>query len=192
MISDAVACVVAYARKAGQPIFIERLDFRQKKVLLEGDSRRYSRMLSSFSYSKIRACFLSRGIRQGVEVHQVNPAFSSVIGPLKFRERASYGLSVHQAAGLVLARRLLGCSERIPRLRVCPLGMGSVSPSRTRKEAGEARLDVLGCDLGTAETGACSATQAGKAQRQTQSGSGCPAVRDPRGGLSGDQIGVPG
>ena len=122
IIGDAVAGVVAYARKAGKPIVIERLDFRQKKAVLEGESRKYSRMLSSFSYGKIKACFLSRGYREGVEVHQVNPAFSSVIGRVKFMER--YGLSVHQAAALVLARRLLGCSERIPRRRVFPAGNG--------------------------------------------------------------------
>ena len=122
IIGDAVARVVAYARDAGKPIVIEKLDFRQKKAALEGESRKYSRMLSSFSYGKIKACFISRGHREGVEVHQVNPAFSSLIGRVKFSER--YGLSVHQAAALVLARRLLGCSERIPRRRVCPVGNG--------------------------------------------------------------------
>ena len=70
---------MAYAREAGKPIVLEKLDFRTKKAVLEGESPRYSRMLSSFSYGKIRACFLSRGCRQGVEVHQVNPAFSSII-----------------------------------------------------------------------------------------------------------------
>ena len=122
IIGDAVTSVVDYARKAGKPIVIEKLDFRQKKAALEGESRRYSRMLSSFSYGKIKACFLSRGHREGVEVHQVNPAFSSVAGRVKFMER--YGLSVHQAAALVLARRLPGCSERIPRRWVCPVGNG--------------------------------------------------------------------
>ena len=122
IIGDAVASVVAYARKVGKPIVIEKLDFRQKKAALEGQSRRYSRMLSSFSYGKIKAYFLSRGYRQGVEVHQVNPAFTSVIGRVKFMER--YGLSVHQAAALVLARRLLGCSERVPRRWVAPVGNG--------------------------------------------------------------------
>ena len=80
-------------------------------------------MLSSFSYGKLKAYFLSQGYREGVEVHQVNPAFSSVIGRVKFMER--YGLSVHQAAALALARRLLGCSERIPRRHgVAPVGNG--------------------------------------------------------------------
>ena len=123
LIGDAVAQAVSYAREKGKPIVIERLDFRQKRDALRGESPKYARMLSSFACGKIKACFLSRGFRQGVQVSQVNPAFSSVIGRVKFTER--YGLSVHQAAALTLARRLLGCSERIPRRRVCPDGKGA-------------------------------------------------------------------
>ena len=89
---------------------------------MEGESCRYSRMLSSFSYGRVKAYVLSRGYRQGVEVHQVNPASSSVIGRVKFMER--YGLGVDQALALMLARRLLGCSERIPRRWVAPVGNG--------------------------------------------------------------------
>ena len=122
LIGDAVASVVRYAQEAGKPIVIEKLDFRQKKAALEGQSRKYSRMLSSFSYDKIKAYFISRGYREGVEIHQVNPAYSSLIGRVKFMER--YGLTVHQAAALVLARRYLGCSERIPRRWVAPMGNG--------------------------------------------------------------------
>ena len=163
LIGDAVARVVEHARRVGKPIVLERLDFRQKKAALEGQSRTYSRMLSSFSYGKTLACFLSRGHRQGVEMCQVNPAFSSVIGRVKFTER--YGLSVHQAAALVLARRLLGCSERIPRRWAAPVGNGVQRRlRRTREEACEARVGVLGCDLGTVETGACSATPAGEVE----------------------------
>ena len=80
VIGDAVTSVVEYARETGKPIVIEKLDFRQKKAGLEGESRHYSRMLSSFSYGKVKANFISRGYRQGVEINQVNPAFSSVIG----------------------------------------------------------------------------------------------------------------
>ena len=107
LIGDAVARVVEYARQARKPIVIERLDFSRKRAALEGESAKHSRMLSSFGYGRMKAYFLSRGYRQGVEVYQVNPAYSSVIGRVKFMER--YGLSVHQAAALALARRLLGC-----------------------------------------------------------------------------------
>ena len=122
LIGDAVASVVGYAREVGKPLVVEKLDFRQKKAVLEGESRKYSRMLTSFAYGKIKAYFISRGYREGVEIIEVNPAYSSVVGRVKFMER--YGLTVHQAAALVLARRLLGCSERIPRRWVCPVGNG--------------------------------------------------------------------
>ena len=55
LIGDAVAGVVEYARSSGKPIVIEELDFRQKKSVLEGENRKYSRMLSSFSYGMSRA-----------------------------------------------------------------------------------------------------------------------------------------
>ena len=122
LIGDAVARVVEYARQARKPLVIERLDFQRKKAALEGESAKHSRMLSSFGYGRMKAYLLSRGYRQGVEVYQVNPAYSSVIGRVKFMER--YGLSVHQAAALALARRLLGCREGIPRRRTVPLDNG--------------------------------------------------------------------
>ena len=119
---DAVARVVEYARSVGKPIAWERLDFRGKKASLEGESPRRSRMLSSFAYGRFREYLVSRGHREGVEVVGVNPAFSSIVGRVKFMER--YGLTVHQAAALVLARRIPGCSERIPRRWACPDGRG--------------------------------------------------------------------
>ena len=165
LIGDAVAGVVEYAREVGKPIVIEKLDFRRKKAALEGESPRYSRMLSSFSYGKLKAYFISRGYREGVEVKQVNPAFSSVVGRVKFMER--YGLSVHQAAALVLARRLLGCSERIPHRWVAPIGNGVhvafTVPVRKRVKH---VWTYWGAVLGSAETGACSATPAGEAARK--------------------------
>ena len=112
LIGDAVARVVAHAKSVGKPVVLEKLDFRRKKSDLRGESPKHCRMLSSFSYGKVLTSFQSRGFREGVGIHQVNPAFSSVIGRVKFMER--YGLSQHQAAALVMARRLLGFSERVP------------------------------------------------------------------------------
>ena len=122
LIGDAVAQVVAYARAVGKPLVIEKLDFTDKKAQLEGEHPGRSRMLSSFAYGKIRTHFLSRGYREGVEVVEVNPAYSSLMGRVLFMER--YGLSVDQAAALVLARRLLNCSEGIPDHGLCPDGYG--------------------------------------------------------------------
>ena len=81
-------------------------------------------MLSSFAYGKmkIKTHFLSRGYREGVEVREVDPAYFSLMDRVLFMER--YGLSVDQAAALVLARRSLGCSEGIPDHGLCPDGLG--------------------------------------------------------------------
>ena len=138
---------------------------------MEGQSRKYSRMLSSFSYGTVKAYFISRGYREGVEVHQVNPAYSSVIGRVKFVER--YGLrSTRQRPWL--ARRSLGCSERIPRRRVCPAGNGVhvafTVPARKLKHV----WTYWGSISGQLRP-ALSATPAGEAEMQTQSGSGCRA-----------------
>ena len=191
LIGDAAARVVGYAKRVGKPIVIERLDFRKKKAVLEGESRRYSRMLSSFSYGKTQACFLSRGHREGVAIHQVNPAFSSVVGRVKFMER--YGLSVHQAAALVLARRLLGCSERIPRRRVAPVGNGVqvafTVPARKRVKH---VWTYWGAIPGQLRPALAAHHRLGKRRRGTQSGSGFLAGGGSRGGLSKDPFGVPG
>ncbi len=122
LIGDAVAGVVGYSRERRKPLVMERLDFQHKKAALEGESPGRSRMLSSFCYGKVKAYLLSRGYREGVEVFEVNPAYSSVIGRVKYMER--YGLSAHQAAALVLARRLLSCREGVPRRRTAPLDTG--------------------------------------------------------------------
>ena len=148
-------------------------------------------MLSSFSYGKIKAYFISRGYRQGVEVHQVNPAYSSVVGRVKFMER--YGLTVHQAAALVLARRLLGCSERIPRRWVAPIGNGVhvafTVPVRKRVKHVWTYWGAVSRQLRPA---LAAQHRLGEAKTPTQSGSGCHAGGGSRGGLSGDQLGVPG
>ena len=120
LIGEAVAGIVSWALEVGKPLVIESLDFSEKKDLLEGESPGRSRMLSSSAYGRMKTYFLSRGYREGVEVREVNPAYSSVIGRVLFTER--YGLSVDQAAALVLARRSQGCSERIPRQRGLPAG----------------------------------------------------------------------
>ena len=66
-----------------------------------------------FAYNGMATSMRSRATRYGVEVSEVNPAYTSVIGRVKFSKR--YGLSTHGSAALCIGRRLLGCSERLPR-----------------------------------------------------------------------------
>ncbi|MBY3433306.1 IS200/IS605 family element transposase accessory protein TnpB [Rhizobium laguerreae] len=113
IIRKVVAQIVAYARKHSLPVVSEDLDFDKKKLVLklEGDAR-YARMLSSFAYSQFDAALASACARHGVFHKRVNPAYTSLIGRVKFARR--YGLSVHRSAALAIARRAMQLSEELP------------------------------------------------------------------------------
>ncbi len=117
IIGDAAASAVAFAGSKNKPLIIEELDFRKKKSeLREKASASYARMLSSFAYNSLITHLKSRASKQGVFVSQVNPAYTSIIGRVKFAKR--YGLSIHHAAALTIGRRYLRFSEKVP----SPLG----------------------------------------------------------------------
>ncbi|BDG61576.1 IS200/IS605 family accessory protein TnpB-related protein [Caldinitratiruptor microaerophilus] len=121
-LGEAVADVVAWAKAAGKPVVVERLDFRAKKARLREVSDRHARKLSHFAYASFHALLIARAEREGVEVITVNPAFTSVIG--KFMAR--YGLSPHAAAAVAIARRGLRFGERLRSGNARPL------PARNR------------------------------------------------------------
>jgi IS605 OrfB family transposase len=125
IIGDACACVVAHAEQTLKPLILEDLDFQKKKQSLrEEATSSHSRMLSSFSYQAILTHIKSRAFCKQIEVHQVNPAFTSLIGRVKFASR--YGLSIHHAAALCIGRRFLKLSEKVPRhLDKIPDGRGA-------------------------------------------------------------------
>ena len=111
---DLAKKLVDLAIASRKPLVIERLDFQKKKsALKESSTPKQARMLSSFAYKTLSTHIRSRSFRFGVEVEEVNPAFTSLIGRIKFAKR--YGLSVHEAAAFCIARRALGVSERLPR-----------------------------------------------------------------------------
>jgi IS605 OrfB family transposase len=123
IIGDAVAVLAKRARLAGKPIVIEELDFRKKKAELESADRREARMLSSFAYKKTGASIRSACFRAGVEVIEVNPAYTSVIGAVNHAR--SRGIPIHQGAAYAIARRGLGMSERPTcRMAVVPMRKG--------------------------------------------------------------------
>lgn len=112
IIGDAVKKLVKLAYEYECPIVIENLDFERKKATMKESGIRYSRMLSNFSYSCFFEMLNSCAFKHGIEIIKVNPAFSSLIGLTKYMKL--YGLSSDTAAALVLARRALRKSERIP------------------------------------------------------------------------------
>lgn len=109
---EAIKIIVEYAAKQQKPIVVEKLDFTGKKNKFAQYGKRYRRMLSHFAYAKFYKMICSKAYREGVQIIDVNPAFSSVIG--KFKYSQMYGISVHIAAAFVLARRGLWFSEFLP------------------------------------------------------------------------------
>jgi len=114
-IGEASKQIISLCEKTQKPLILEDLDFQKKKAQLREKHNSYARMLSSFAYQSILTHLKSRGASKGIQVHGVNPAFTSLIGRVNYARR--YGLSIHHAAALCIGRRYLGLSERIPQGR---------------------------------------------------------------------------
>lgn len=112
IISNALSDIIVLASNLQCPIVIEKLDFSKKKSGLREQGKRYAEMLSQFCYAKFGELVESKAYYAGLQVIQLNPAYSSLIGLTKFM--SMYGLNSGTAAGLVLARRCFRFSERLP------------------------------------------------------------------------------
>ena len=122
---DICADIVKLAEVELCPIVIENLDFQKKKASMREQPKGYNRMLSQFCYDKFRTSLQSRCDKRGIQLIQISPKYSSTIGCIKFMGR--YGLSSGTAAGMVLARRALRLSERVPQCLSKPEDFGKHS-----------------------------------------------------------------
>jgi IS605 OrfB family transposase len=102
--------IIEQAKETNKPIVIEKLDFQKKKLgLQEKGNSKFARLLSSFAYGLFYMTLKARAYKHGIAIHEVNPAFTSVIGRVNYAKR--YGLSIHLAAALCIARRHQKFSE---------------------------------------------------------------------------------
>jgi len=90
-------------------IVIEDLKIKQT----HDTDKKFNRLTSNFAYRKMHNALYSRGLKCGLKIKQVNPAYTSVIGRFKYSKM--YGLSVHEAASFVIGRRGLGLEEKVPK-----------------------------------------------------------------------------
>ncbi len=91
--------VVGYAKKRGAGLVMEDLRFVKDQEV----STKFRRITHQFVYRKVLVAVEREAKREGVEVRKVHPAYTSVIGRLKYQPQ--YGISVHESAALVIARR---------------------------------------------------------------------------------------
>jgi len=127
--------IVEMAKSVKKPIVIEKLDFQEKKTSLKQEKNHFARLLSGFAYNLFFNLLSARAFKQGIVVHRVNPAYTSVIGRINYAKR--YGLTTHLAAALCIARRYLRLSETpISSQGIIPDGKGGhvafVLPERNR------------------------------------------------------------
>jgi IS605 OrfB family transposase len=116
IIGDAAVEIAAIAKDAGKPVVIEQLNFQKKKAELEAVDPKQAKMICSFACNKVASSIKAACFRAGVEVIEVNPAYTSVIGAVEHAQRR--GISVHQGAAYAIARRGLGLSERPTKRKV--------------------------------------------------------------------------
>jgi len=99
--------VVDHALKLKKSLVIEDLNFTRKK----DNGRWFNRMSHNFLHSQITEAIESRASRLGVEILKINPAFTSIIGLLKYAKPMS--LNRHTAAAFVIARKGQGFKESV-------------------------------------------------------------------------------
>ncbi|RQH42328.1 transposase [Okeania hirsuta] len=119
-------------------IAIESLDFTKKKSKMSEEGKVYNEMLSNLSTGMFREALESRCRRFGVELIKVNPAFTSVIGMINYM--AKYGLNSGTAAALVIGRRALKLSEKIPQCLLRPEDVNKHDWSHWRRVASFIKL----------------------------------------------------
>ena len=106
-ISLVVKELMSLAVKLNKPIVIEELDFSSKKKSLKSSNNQYlkskNKQLSSFAYSKIIELIKARAENNYVEIREVNPAYTSLIGAIKYSNRSR--IDVHHGAAICIGRK---------------------------------------------------------------------------------------
>jgi IS605 OrfB family transposase len=97
--------VIQYALNSGKQIVMEDLKFTQAKKY-----KKFNRMSHNFIYRKLSEAIERKAYLSGVKLVKVNPAFTSILGLLKYKDM--YFLNRHTSAALVIARRGMGIKER--------------------------------------------------------------------------------
>ncbi len=68
-------------------------------------------MASNFSFSSMIKSLISIAFKKDIALVEVDAYYSSFIGHVKYQQQL--GLSIHQSAAFVLARRAMGIKEKV-------------------------------------------------------------------------------
>jgi IS605 OrfB family transposase len=103
--------VIKFAKEKGKAIAIE--DIKNLPKGKRGDGKaKIRKILQFFSYRRILNKIESLANQEGIEIVKVNPAFTSVIGMMKYCPQ--YFIDKDVAGAYVIGRKALGFKEEIP------------------------------------------------------------------------------
>ncbi len=104
--------IVAMAKEKQKAIVIENLDIKDRGRRGDFSGRKSRRIRHYFGYRSLLEKVKLLAKREGIEVIEADPAYTSIIGMLKYAPQ--FMVSKDVAAAYVIARRGLGLKERIP------------------------------------------------------------------------------
>ncbi len=104
--------IVKIAKEKGKAIVIEELEIKDKGKRGDFSGIKSRRIRHNFSYKSLLSKIKTLARRERIEVIEVNPSYTSIIGMLKYAPQ--YMITKDIAAAYVIARRGLGLQEKIP------------------------------------------------------------------------------
>lgn len=109
--------VVKESLNKGKDVVVEKLDFKVKKSeLISKKGKKYNEMLSSLPYSIYGSIVKSKCAKNKVYLHQVNPAWTSYIGNIRYTTPRK--MNIHTAASFVIARRGMNLNDSVGKKRM--------------------------------------------------------------------------
>ncbi|PEB62688.1 transposase [Priestia megaterium] len=111
--AEAIALVDLAIRK-NKPIVMEDINTTLSKTGDAYGNKKANRLKSVFAYRKMAQAIKSRAQKLAVAVLVVNPAYTSIMGKLKYMRK--FGISIHQAASYTIGRKGLGYKEKAPQV----------------------------------------------------------------------------
>ena len=109
--------VVKEALSKGKDVVVEKLDFKVKRSeLISKKNKKYNEMLSGLPYRIYGSIVKAKCAKNKVYLHQVNPAWTSYIGNIKYASPRK--MNIHTAASFVVARRGMFISDSLSEKRM--------------------------------------------------------------------------
>lgn len=113
IIEEMAKIAVGYAYENHKPIALEKLNTTLSKSGKKYNNKKNNFSLNMFASKKLTSAIKNRAEKVGIEVIEVNPAYTSISARFKYMKK--YKTSVHQVAGLTIGRKALKYKERIPK-----------------------------------------------------------------------------